>query len=149
MRPDNEALEVVLDKNIAIISTVDGLILSDQDAPRTLDSGNADEFRDSFVDLALLREDNPQHFVERREELSQAAAEKEGQARDVARLNLAQFYVGNQFAQEAIGVLRVLQADLKSDELRKKVRLTDAIADMLARATRRCTCNAQRAQLQR
>ncbi|RYE09942.1 MAG: hypothetical protein EOP22_06720 [Hyphomicrobiales bacterium] len=132
VRPDNDELDVKLDRDVAVITTPQGLTLSDQDGRRTLDSGNADEFRDSFVDFALLREDNPAAFVRRREELSTAAAEREGQAREVARLNLAQYYVGNQFAQEAIGVLRVLKGDLKSEEMLKKVRLTDAIANVLA-----------------
>lgn len=132
LRPVNEALDVAIAKDMAVITVPDGLTLSDQEALRTLDSGNASEFRDSFIDFAVLREDDPEAFAIRRERLSEQAAEKEGQAREVARLNLAQFFVGNQFGQEAIGVLRVLESDLKSDELRKKVKLTEAIADVLA-----------------
>ncbi len=132
IRPDNEQLEVAVVDDAAVITAPDGLILSDRDAPRALDSGNASEFRDSFIDFAVLRADNPAVFLDEREKLSEAAADKEGQAREVARLNLAQYYVGNQFGEEALGVLRVLQSDLKSDELRKKVRLTEAIANVLA-----------------
>ncbi len=132
IRPDNEQLEVAVAGNAAVISAPNGLILSDQDAPRALDSGNASEFRDSYIDFAVLRADNPAVFLDKREKLSETAAAKEGQAREVARLNLAQYYVGNQFGEEALGVLRVLHADLKSDELRKKVRLTEAIANVLA-----------------
>jgi hypothetical protein len=132
LRPVNELLDVAIVKDVAIISAPDGLTLSDQEALRTLDSGNASEFRDSFIDFAVLREDDPAAFVDKREKLSEQAAEKEGQAREVARLNLAQYYVGNQFGEEALGVLRVLESDLKSDELRKKVKLTEAIANVLA-----------------
>ena len=132
VRPDNEELEVAVVKDAAVITTPGGLTLSDQDAPRALDSGNASEFRDSFIDFAALRADNPAAFIERRERLSEAASDREGQAREVARLNLAQYYVGNQFGEEALGVLRVLEADLKSDELRKKVKLTEAIANVIA-----------------
>jgi hypothetical protein len=132
IRPVNETLDVAIIKDMALITAPDGLTLSDQEALRTLDSGNAAEYRDSFIDFAALREDDPAAFVTKRERLSELAAEKEGQAREVARLNLAQFYVGNQFGEEAIGVLRVLQSDLKSDELRKKVKLTEAIANVLA-----------------
>ena len=64
--------------------------------------------------------------------MSTNAATKEGQARAVARLALAQYYVGNQFAEEALGVLKILRSDLKTDELTKKVNLTTAIADVLA-----------------
>jgi len=132
VRPDNEQLDVAVVQDAAVISAPSGLTLSDQDAPRALDSGNASEFRDSFIDFAALRADNPAVFIEKREKLSEAASDREGQAREVARLNLAQYYVGNQFGIEALGVLRVLEADLKSDELRKKVKLTEAIANVLA-----------------
>jgi len=132
IRPDNEQLNVAVVKDAAVITAPNGLTLSDQDAPRALDSGNASEFRDSFIDFAALREDDPAAFVAKREKLSENASDKEGQAREVARLSLAQFYVGNQFAEEALGVLRVLQSDMKSDELRKKVKLTEAIANVLA-----------------
>ncbi len=132
LRPDNDALQVAIADDHALITSPDGLILSDQDGPRALDSGNASEFRDSFVDFAALQENNPAAFVKKTEDLSADAAAKEGQAQEVARLTLAQYYVGNQFAQEAIGVLKVMNADLKNDELRKKMRLTTAIADVLA-----------------
>jgi hypothetical protein len=132
IRPDNEQLNVAVVKNSAVITAPSGLTLSDQDAPRALDSGNASEFRDSFIDFAALREDDPAAFAGKIEKLSEAASDREGRAREVARLNLAQYYVGNQFAEEALGVLRVLDADLKSDELRKKVKLTEAIANVLA-----------------
>ncbi len=132
VRPDNESVDVSIVKDEALITAPEGLTLSDQDALRTLDAGNADEYRDSFIDFASLREDDPGAFIQKREKLSELASEKEGQAREVARLNLAQFYVGNQFGEEAIGVLRVLEGDLKSDELRKKVKLTEGIADVLA-----------------
>ena len=132
LRPDNADLEVSVVDDHALIQAPDGLVLSDQDVPRALDSGHASEFRDSFVDFAALKEDNPGSFAKKGEQLLEDAAGKEGQSRDVARLALAQYYVGNQFGEEAIGVLKVLDSDLKNDELRKKVKLTTAIADVLA-----------------
>ena len=132
VRPDNADLDVSVVDDHALIKAPDGLTLSDHDAPRALDSGNASEFRDSFVDFAALKEDNPAAFKKKGEELSEDAAVKEGQSREVARLALAQYYVGNQYAEEAIGVLKVLDGDLKSDELRKKLKLTSAIANVLA-----------------
>lgn len=132
VRADNPALKVEVTADAARISAPEGLALSDQEAPRQLDAGNAAEFRDSFVDFAMLRASDPGAFAARREDLSANASSKEGRAREVARLSLAQFYVGNQFAQEALGVLRVLDSELKSEDLRKKVRLTSAIADVLA-----------------
>ncbi|MEO8756481.1 MAG: hypothetical protein ABI398_01835 [Devosia sp.] len=132
LRPDNEELQVTVTSDRALIRSPQGLYLSDQNGPRALDSGTASEFRDSFVDFAALKQDDPAAFTAKSEELGQDAAMKEGQARDVARLSLAQYYVGNQFGEEAIGVLKVLGSDLKSDELKKKVRMTTAIADVIA-----------------
>jgi hypothetical protein len=132
LRRDNEELQVSLVDDHALIQAPGGLTLSDQDGPRVLDARQGGEVRDSFVDLAGLKEDNPAVFAKRVETLSDVAASKEGRAREVARLSLAQFYVGNQYAQEAIGVLRLLNRDIKTDELKKKARLTTAIADVLA-----------------
>ncbi len=132
VRPDNNDLAVAVADNVAQITAPEGLTLSDQDAPRALDSGNASQYRDSFVDFAALKEDNPAAFEKKSEELAEDAAVKEGSARDVARLGLAQYYIANQFAEEAIGVLKVLEGDLKTDELRKKVKLSEAIANVLA-----------------
>jgi hypothetical protein len=132
IRPDNDAVQVSVVDDHALIQAPDGLSLSDQNGPRTLDAGKASEFRDSFVDFAALKDDDPEVFEKKTQQLSEDAAVKEGQAREVARLALAQYYVGNQFAEEALGVLRVLSTDLKTDEIRKKVKLTTAIADVLA-----------------
>jgi tetratricopeptide (TPR) repeat protein len=60
------------------------------------------------------------------------ASRAEGAERDAARLNLADYYLANGFAYEAIGVLRVLNSDLKSKDLTRKVRMSMAIADTLA-----------------
>ena len=132
LRPDNVDLDVTVADNSAVIRAPDGLTLSDEAVLKKLDAGNAPEVRDSFVDFAALKEDNPAAFTKKVDELSSDASSKEGQARDVARLALAQYYVGNRFAEEAIGVLKVLDSELKSMDLRKKIRLTTAIADVLA-----------------
>ncbi len=132
VKPVTEDLKVSIDGKNAVIESPDGLTLSPQQAVRVLDAGNAAAYREGFVDFKNVKEDNPAKFVERREQLIDDAALAEGRARDQARLDLAQYYVGNQFAQEAIGVLKVMGGDIKSDELKKKMRLTYAIADTLA-----------------
>lgn len=132
VRPGHDDLTVTVADDHAIIQAPDGLFLSDQNGPRAFDSGAAAQLRQSFIDFAALREDNPAAFSRRTEQLADEAAMKEGQARDVARLSLAQYYVGNQYAPEAIGVLKLLGTELRSDDLKKKVRLTTGIADVLA-----------------
>jgi tetratricopeptide (TPR) repeat protein len=115
-----------------VLQSPTGLTLSALEGIRRLGSSNSPELRASFLDFATAREDDPRELVIQREALINRAAESEGRLRDVARLDLAQFYLANQFAYEAIGVLNVLGSDLRADDLRKKVRLTRGIADALA-----------------
>ncbi|MDP1730242.1 MAG: hypothetical protein Q8L54_03500 [Devosia sp.] len=132
LKPFNEALEVDIEGKNAVVRAEAGLTLSALESVRALDSGNASEFRGGFIDLAVARQDNPVKLVERREAMISRAAETEGRLRDVARLDLAQFFIANQFAQEAIGVLMVLESELRTEDLRKRVQLTRGIADVLA-----------------
>jgi tetratricopeptide (TPR) repeat protein len=132
VKAENEALEIALEEKNAVLRAADGLALSALENVRRLDSGNAPEFRASYIDLATIREDDPIELVGRRESLINRAAQAEGRLRDVARMDLAQYYIANGFAHEAIGVLKVIDAELEADDLRRKVRLTRGIADTLA-----------------
>lgn len=132
VKPENQDLQVAIDGPRAVLQTPAGLTLSAMESVRRFDAGNAPEFRGSFIDFVAGKEDDPRKLVEQRENLINRAAQSEGRLRDVARLELAQYYLANQFAQEAIGVLKVLDADLQADDLRKKIRLTRGIADTLA-----------------
>lgn len=132
IKPRNDELDVgVLDK-VAVISATGGLTLSTVEASRRLDAGNSPEFRDSYLDLAIWREDNAGAFTARKQQIMARAASSEGRLRDVARLDLAQLYVANELSYEAIGVLGVLATELKSEDLQKKIRLVRAIADTMA-----------------
>jgi hypothetical protein len=133
VRPENEALSVALEDDGRIRITAEkGLTLSAADRARRLDVGNAAEFRNSYVDLRSPREPDPAELAKRQGIIITRAAEAEGRLRDLARLELAQFYVANRFAHEAIGVLEVLDAELRSPDLEKQTRLTRAIANTLA-----------------
>ena len=132
VKPLNDELDVSIEGQNALIEAASGLTVSALERVRALDSGNASEFRASFIELGTVREDDPARFVGRREALIARAAETEGRLRDVARLDLAQFFVANQFAPEAIGVLEVLDKELATPDLRKRMRLTRSIADILA-----------------
>ena len=136
IKPRSDQLDVEIEAKLALISSTAGLSLSTAEASRKLDAGNAPAFRDSYLDLAMWREDNPEHFNRRREEAMVKAATAEGRLRDIARLDLAQLYLGNQLSYEALGVLDVLEAELKSDDLRKKIQLVRAISNTLAGRSR-------------
>lgn len=132
VKPFNTDIEVGIDGRNVLIHADAGLTLSALENIRVLDSGDASQFRGGFIELTAAREDNPVKLVERREALITRAAESEGRLRDVARLELAQFFIANQYAPEAIGVLKVLEAELRTQDLRRRVRLTRTIADILA-----------------
>ena len=132
LKPFNDDIDVSIEGEGALIEAANGLTLSPLDHARRLESNGAAEFRGSFIELSAAREDNPVKFVERREQLIARAAETEGRLRDVARLDLAQFFIANQYAPEAIGVLNVLDAELRTQDLRKRIKLTHGIADVLA-----------------
>jgi len=132
VKPEHLDVEVAIDNNVAVVKAPGGLTVSTFDRPRVLDGGVEDVTRSSFIDLARLAEQDPTVFEARRGELMSIAASTDGRTRDMARLDLAQYYIANHFAMEAIGVLHVLESQLKSDNLTRKVRMTKAIADTLA-----------------
>ncbi|QDZ10779.1 tetratricopeptide repeat protein [Devosia ginsengisoli] len=132
IKPQNPELDIAVENNLAVLSTAGGLTVSAVDAPRTIGNGITESLRGSFVDLAALEEKDYGAFNQRREDLLVDAASSEGRERDVARLDLAQYYVANHFAHEALGVLDVLETELKAEDLTRKIRITRAIADTLA-----------------
>ena len=132
IKPQRPELELELQNELAIISAPDGLTISALDGPRTSGSGILETLRNSFVDLASLAQPDLHQYGVELQALSGEAAAAEGAQRDLARLKLAQFYLANGFGLEAVGVLKVLEAERQSPELTRKVRLARAIADTMA-----------------
>lgn len=131
VRPEHDDVSVRLEGRVAVIGAPGGLTVS---PPEALQAGvGAAPSREGFIDLAAARQDDPLKFNARVEELTAAAARADGGARrDKARLDLARFYLANRYGPEAIGVLGVLQSELKSNELRRDVQLMLAAADVVA-----------------
>jgi hypothetical protein len=132
IKPQSPELDIALENNLAVLSTAGGLTVSAVDAPRTIGNGITESLRGSFVNLTGLEQKDYGAFNQHVGDLLVDAADGEGRDRDVARLDLAQYYVANQFAQEALGVLDVLETDLKAEDLTRKIRITRAIAETLA-----------------
>ncbi len=131
LMPKSAGLAVALDSPNAIISGQGGLTVSPADALRGAGTDANEAARASFIDLAGLEERNPIALLLKRDSLEQEAAGSEGRNRDIARLNLAQFYLANRLSYEALGVLRVLEKDIKAQDLTKQVRMTQAVANVL------------------
>ncbi|KRA45575.1 hypothetical protein [Devosia sp. Root635] len=132
IKPKNPELDLAIESDLAVLSTSGGLTVSAVDAPRTIGNGITESLRGSFVDLGALEEKDFGALNDHVESLLAAAADGEGRDRDIARLDLAQYYVANRFAHEALGVLDVLESELKAEDLTRKLRITRAIADTLA-----------------
>jgi len=132
IKPGHEDVQVGIDGKNAVISSPEGLVLSAVDGIRPPDAEAATTSRAGFVDLVAAKVEDAGEFTHRREEIISKAADAEGRLRDIARLELAELYIANQFAFEAIGVLTVLDQEMKTDDLRKKLRLLQAMADVVA-----------------
>ena len=68
IKPLTDELDVAIEGKIALISSRAGLSLSTSDASRKLDAGSAPAFRESYLDLGMWRETDPEAFTKRREE---------------------------------------------------------------------------------
>ncbi len=132
VKPKSAGLDVAIDNPLAVISAQGGLTVSAQDGLRDVGSEAAETSRPGFVDLAALEEHDPAAFAEHRDGLERQAAAGDGRERDIARLDLAQYYTANRLAFEALGILNVMESDLKAEDLTRQVRFTEAIANVLA-----------------
>ncbi|MBE0578399.1 hypothetical protein [Devosia sp.] len=132
IKPETPELDLAIENELAVMSTSGGLTVSAIDTPRTMGNGVTESLRGSFVDLGSLEEKDYGAMAAHIEDLLAKAAGGEGRERDIARLDLAQYYVANRFAHEALGVLKVLETELKAEDLTRKVRITRAIAETLA-----------------
>lgn len=133
IRPNHDNVAVGINKTLAVISTPTGLIVS----PPEMQQQQAAEAaslapRTGFFDLVSLRTDNPIKLDRRISDLSISAAEAEATKRDMARLNLAKYYLANQFGLEALGVLGVMGQELQDDSLKAPMQLASAAADIVA-----------------
>jgi len=132
IKPNDENLQVTIDSKLAVIHNQDGLIVSASDQPRKFDPGANEAARNGFIDLAEAQNSDPVILDARLKVLMSRASSDEGPARDKARLELAHVYLANGLAEEAIGVLRVLDAQMKGKDLKDQVRMTLAAADTMA-----------------
>src|SRR5690606_14984082 len=127
VQPKSQALDVSISSPDAVISTTGGLTVSAIDALRNIGAEAQEAARAGYLDLVSLEERDPKVFIEQRDHLEAAAAASEARERDIARLRLAQYLVANRLAIEALGVLRVLEGDLKATDLTREIRSTAAI----------------------
>ena len=129
IRPLHDGVNVAIEDRYAVISADAGLTLSADEVVRFR---TPEQTSASALDLIEVMAPNPEAYYAIRNEMLARAAEAEGRQLDRARLDLAQFYLGNNFAFEAIGVLEVMAADLRQDSLEAEMNATLAAASALA-----------------
>ena len=132
IKPKAASLDLAIENDLAVLSTSGGLTVSAADGLRNLGDGVAQAMRGNFIDLGALEQNHFGAFNHHVGELLFQAADAQGADRDALRLDLAQYYVANRFALEAVGVLDVLSEDLQNKDLTRKLRMTRALADILA-----------------
>ncbi|GHA14604.1 hypothetical protein GCM10007989_06630 [Devosia pacifica] len=132
VKPKNPQVDVDINERDAVLSAPGGLTVSESDTARAQFFEGDGIDRSHFLDLEGLHAADPVRFDERLSELMTAAAGAEGVQHDAARLKLAQFYVANRYAQEALGVLRVLENNVTGESVTPELLMTRAIADTLA-----------------
>jgi hypothetical protein len=132
VKPQTDALDVKIEDKLAVIDSADGLTISTTARPAVLDAGNDASHRGGFIDLVTPQESDLSKIPAQEDRLMDSAALADGPIRDRARLDLAKFYIANQLAVEAIGVVGVAQPDIKVDATKKEANLTLAIADTMA-----------------
>ncbi|HWJ88375.1 MAG TPA: hypothetical protein VNS12_09920, partial [Pelagibacterium sp.] len=128
-KPLHEGVSVAIEDRLAVISAEAGLTLSRDDGVRFRTPEIVSE---AALDLRSVMAPNPDAFHAARSEILMRTAEAEGRELDRARLELAQFYLSNNLAAEAIGVLNVLAEDLRQTSLEPKVNILLAAANALA-----------------
>ena len=129
IRPLHEGVSVSIEDQYAVIAANTGLTLSADDGVRYR---TPEQTSQSALDLVAVMAPNPEAFNIARNEILARTSQSEGRALDGARLDLAQFYLGNNLAFEAIGVLEVMGRELRQESLTPQMNATLAAANALA-----------------
>ena len=127
-----EDLDVGIQSKLAIIRSKGGLQLSAPDAVPAFDIGQVQSRRSAYTDFNGLYEPDPAVVYTQSTQRLAEASGLDGDRRNEARLNLARFYLANGLGMEAVGVLRVMQDELKGQDSLRQVDMARAIADTVA-----------------
>ncbi len=112
IQPLADDLRISLQIDEVIITRGDGLWLSatgNVTAVRALE--DLARTQPGFINFKANLEGGPDTYIYRRRELSVAAASAEGEDQEVARIELARFYLAHGLGAEALGVLRQIEVD--------------------------------------
>lgn len=130
LKPYHSGVRLEIEGSEVIIDAEDQLMLSSATDINREEPTEVGE-RVGYIDLSAS-ETRPDEYVKKREEIQSRAAEAEGNARESARVELARYYLANRLTHEALGVLRVWEADTKRPQLFEEAKTVQAAANVLA-----------------
>ncbi len=129
LKPHHSDLLLSIEGADVVIDAKDQLILSSATDISREEVEEVGE-RVGYIDLSGGNT-RPDRFDEKREEIMSRAAEAEGNARESARIELARYYLANQLAYEALGVLGVWENDTKRPQLLEEGKTVQAAANVM------------------
>lgn len=132
VRPKAADLEVAIENALAVISVDTGLTVSSLDSLRQDLGASAPAQRVNYLDFGPLVQPNAGILGQQRDEFEAIAAASDGRARDVARLDLASYFLANRLAIEALGVLEVAEKTLRDKNLVPRIEMSRAVANVVA-----------------
>lgn len=131
VQPWHEDISVAIEGRNAIISAEQGLILSTRRSKRSGVDGEIDE-QENVLQLATLIEEEPPLYIARLNELMQFASIQQDEKLAMARLEIAKFYLANEFPHEALGLVSVVAAEGVSADIEPTLELVSAAASTMA-----------------
>lgn len=129
-KPNHEDVSVWLEGSEVVVGAEAGLTLSTEQPLRFAATAAPQA---SLMELGSHVVANPGDLAARRLELVGRTLSAEGRDLDIARLDLAEFYLANNLSHEALGVLSVLRNTMRHPDLEASIRLIEGAANVIAR----------------
>lgn len=128
-RPNHQDVSVWVEGSQVVVGAEAGLTLS-TDQPLRFTATT--ERQDNLIELSSHVAANPGDLQARRLELVGRTLSAEGRDLDLARLDLAEFYLANNLTHEALGVLSVLRDTLRQPDMEAAIRLVEGATNVIA-----------------
>ncbi len=136
IRPKTDDLNVQVSTDNVLVSRESGLNIStDKGAMSSAsnDGGTASVQRTGFIDFTAWKIDGPDSYFPRLRSLIAEAGRETGKDKTNRRLNVARFYLANEMAEEALGVLTMTKEAAPDVERDQSFRVLRAVANFYAR----------------
>lgn len=133
LQPTAEGLAMSLERRGVVVEGREPLQVSDSDARALPKSGERHRMQGgSMFDLNLARRGGDDEYIASKQELQRGVLGEEQKKVGIARLDLARFYFAHGRAQEALGVLRLLEAETPNIAADPEVLMMKGVSQFLA-----------------